>query len=284
MILIMTNRDATNRFDTHRRETRRHYTANLMKGGAMIPETLALLRDWSPETPLAIFTETVIRENRIGKATRARVGDVLRRVFVRRFLQGSAPVAPHLRALAEAGYPEPVLRSLLYYHTALTEDLLYDFVVGPLFELYQSGRGQVGTADVVEFVDELTAAGAIAPPWSENTKRKTARGLLAALRDFGLLEGKAKKRLRSLYLPMPAFLYVAHHLRDQGALGIRLLQHPAWRLFLYGEPDVEKRFLEAHQEGYLGYYAAGGIVRVEWRYPDLGGLVRALAGSAHPAP
>lgn len=263
--------------------TGRRYTANLMKGGALVAETLALIREWTPDSDPAAFATRVVQQNLLGKATRARVRDIVQRVFSRRYLQGGGQAAAHIQALLVAGYGEPVLRALLYYYTALSEDLLYDFVIHRLFPLYQSGRERLDTGDALGYIDDLTATEAIAPPWSEHIRRKTARGLLAALRDFGVLEGKAVKRFRAPCIPMPVFLYVAHHLRDQGVLGVGLVNHSHWRLFLLDMPAVEQRFYEAHQEGHLGYYAAGGIVRVEWRYRSLEELVRALVGRADPA-
>lgn len=261
--------------------TQRHYTSNMMKGGAMIPETLALLQEWHPGVPPEEFTNTVVSQNLLGKATRARVKDILSRVFYRRFAAPGLPSGEHIRTLMAAGFTDGVIRRLLYFHTALADDLLYDFVVQRLYPLYHAGRLQLDTSDAVVFIDELIAAGLISPPWSRNIKVKTARGLLAALRDFGLLEGHAKKRFLPSYLPLPVFLYAAHYLQEQGVAGRRLIEHPHWRLFLVTEGEVEQSFLAAHQEGYLGYYAAGGIVRVEWRYEGVAGVVRALAAGTH---
>ena len=256
--------------------TARHYTSNMMKGGAMIQESLALLREWDPRIPPEDFTQIVIQQNLLGKATRARVRDILTRVFFRRFAAPGVPSGKHLRAMITAGFPDSVITRLLYFHAALADDLLYDFVVQRLYPLYHSGRYQVDTSDAVQFIEELIASRLIAPPWSDNIKTKTGRGLLAALRDFGILEGHAKKRFRPAYLPAPVFLYVAHYLQEQGIVGYALLHHTHWRLFLVTEQEVERNFITAHQDGFLGYYVAGGIVRIEWRYRGVEGIVRAL--------
>jgi len=55
---------------------------------------------------------------------------------------------------------------------------------------------------------------------------KVARGLLAALRDFGILEGRAQKRLASLALPVSACAYLAFCFRNAGAAGRSLVTHP----------------------------------------------------------
>lgn len=262
--------------------TERHYTANMMKGGAMINESLTLLREWEEGLTPEAFSGTVVANNLLGKATRARVRDILTRTFYRRFFAPGIPSGVNVKAFAQAGFPDSVIYRLLYYHTALADDLLYDFVTHHLYSLYSAGRYQLDTVDALEFIEGLISTGRITPPWSENIKVKTGRGLLAALRDFGILEGFAKKRFRPAYLPMPVFLYVAHRLQEQGVAGRGLLEHSDWHLFLLSQTEVEQYFFAAHQEGYLGYYAAGGIVRVEWRYEGVAGIARALTAGANP--
>ena len=259
----------------------RRYTSNAMKGGAMLRETLALLREWKPGTDPGVFASQVIARNTLGKATRARMSDILRRIFFRRFTAPGAPPTAQTQAMILSGFSETVVTRLLYLHAALADDLLYDFATLYLDPLYHEGRWQLDTSDGMRFIDSLIAEGAIAPPWSENIKVKTARGLLAALRDFGLLEGRAVKTFAAAHLPLPVFVYVTYYLRDQGVAGARLVSHPHWKLFFLTPGDVERLFAEAHQEGHVGYYAAGGTVRVEWSYDGLASAVRALTQATH---
>ena len=75
------------------------YTANLMKVGAMLPETLALLAAWDGQSR-EVFTRQVVEGNLVGKATRQRLADLLGRVFWRRFPAAGTPglLAPRLVA------------------------------------------------------------------------------------------------------------------------------------------------------------------------------------------
>lgn len=262
--------------------TGRHYTANLQKGGAMLAETIALLREWRPGMSPEEFVNKVVARNPLGKATRARARDILGRVFFRRFDNQTLP-ATHIQRLLTAELSPVVVNRILYLYAALADDLLYDFATDYLYRLYHDGRWRLGTDDAVAFIESLIAKGDITPPWSENIKLKTGRGLLATLRDFGLLEGQAMKHFTPAFLPIPAFLFMAYHLGDIGIAGARLITHPHWRLYFLTPDQVERLYGEAHQMGHLGYYAAGGTVRVEWRYDGLGGVVEALAETAHRA-
>lgn len=256
----------------------RHYTANMQKGGAMVTECVALLREWEPGTDPKDFAERVIRENVIGKTSRNRVRDLLSRIFFRRY---PPPVADLLHELITAGLPERDLHLLMLYQTALVDDLLYDFVTQHLFKLFIQGRVHLDATDATEFIRGLIQQGQIDPPWSDNIIVKTGRGLLATCRDFGLLEGHNRKQFVFVSLSQPVFLYVAYSLHERGVGTSQIFSHPDWRLFLLEEHQVERYFLIAHQSAGLNYEAAGGIRRIDWTWNDLRTCVRQLAEGAY---
>jgi hypothetical protein len=61
-----------------------------------------------------------------------------------------------------------------------------------------------------------------------------------------------------------AFALLAFHLRQQTQSGYLTLQSPEWGLFLLALGDVERLFIEAHQQGLLSYQAAGSVVRLDF--------------------
>jgi len=257
-----------------------HYTISVSRGGAMFDECRALLREWEPGMDYATFRQVAIERNLLGKATRTRVAEVLQRAFLPRFLSSKVPPAQAARKLILAGAPEEVIRRVIFYHAALADDLLYDFVTLELFPLWQSGRVWVETADGQAFVEELMAQGKLRAEWSPYVRMKVGRGLLTYCREGGILRGTVKKRFAPIHLPFAVFIYVAYHLKSKVASSARIVAHPDWRLFLLDEDGVERLFLDAHQREYLGYHAAGGVRRIDWRYPDLLAAVDALVERA----
>src|SRR5581483_2225601 len=93
--------------------------------------------------------------------------------------------------------------------------------------------------------------------WSEATTARVAQGLLATLRDFGVLQGEVRKRIAPAYLPVEAFAYIAFYLKQHEPSGARLIASPDWALFFLSREGVERFLLEAHQRGLLEYHAAG---------------------------
>lgn len=241
----------------------RHYTCNIMKGGAMVNECLMLLREWQPGEIKEDFINRITGKNLIGKVSRKRVRDIINRIFFRRFFVEGEKTAINIKSILPLGYTDDLLK-ILYYHTALSDDLLYDFVTMYLFKLYFDGLFKLDTSDGVNFINQVISQNSFS--WSDNIKTKTSRGLLAACRDFGILKGTANKQFAPVHISEIAFYYIAYNLKSVVPVAGKIIEHPDWRLFLLTSNQVEQMFLEAHQNETLGYYSAGGITRIDWKY------------------
>ena len=199
----------------------------------------------------------VIRQNLLAKATRARVADTLNRIVIPRFVEG--PIKDSWKLLAPLERLNPatsIVRPIYFWFTALAEPLAYDFCTEYLAAL---------RADGVRFVNVNDASAWIARMgnnWSASVVIKVTRALLAALRDFGILEGKAHKYIAPPRLPVRPFAFIAFCLHRNGVPAREMATHPDWKIFLLAPDDVERSFFEAHQEGLLEYYAAGSVVRL----------------------
>jgi hypothetical protein len=215
-----------------------------------------LVRAWS-DAPTQQQREIGVRRNILNKGTRTRLADVYQRAFLPRFVDGPIPNAWKLvRPLEDVGAPIQVLRPIYYWITAKAEPLLADFCrefIVPRQALVRTG---IGTEEVLDWLFEMGC------PWSQAAATRVARGLLAALRDFGILEGRARKRLAGYTVPAPAFAYLAFCLQLDGASNRSLLAHEDWALHLLTPGDVEHLFLLAHQARLLEYHAAGSTVSI----------------------
>src|SRR5207244_5873880 len=115
-------------------------------------------------------------------------------------------------------------RPVYYWISAKAKPLLGDFCREFIVPRLAIVRAGIGTEEVLRWLNQKGC------PWSQTVATKVARGLLAALRDFGLMEGRARKRLAGHALPVPAFAYLALCLRCQGAASRSLLAHEGWQL------------------------------------------------------
>lgn len=251
-------------------------TSRLQKGGALLEDMRLLASQWTDLAPTDSPFQLASRI--LNKTTRARAADTYRRAFLPRFIQGSPPEAWRLaKALENAAPGIDIARPFYYWLTARGEPLLYQFVTEELLENYKSHRHQVRIDETASWVGE--AAAATGKRWTSTVQLKVARGLLAALRDFGVLEGAAHKRIAHLHLPLESFCLIAFCMVRLLPGESKLVDNPDWRLFLLGETAVERLLLEAHQRGWLHYQAAGRVRRVEFPAEDFGDYVNIVLGT-----
>jgi len=151
---------------------------------------------------------------------------------------------------------------ILYFHAAQADSLLHDVVAEVLLPLHLQGKADVTVEDIRVPLTCWVEEGKTTIRWSAATTLRVAQGLMATLRDFGVLQGRVHKRLAPMYLPVEAFAYIAFHLHQEQPSGERLLSHPEWRLFFFSSQAVERFFVEAQQCHLLEYYAAGSIIRI----------------------
>ncbi len=248
------------------------WTTRIIKAGALLQDSRTFLGLYRPDRSPEQNLEGFLYSNAFGKTSRSRVQDILP-IFRRRFLARPALLPSLVHLVANGAEPE-ILDRVLYYHAARADGLLYDFAVDFLFPRRTSG-GAVILGEVSRFLSEGARAQGL--KWRADTLRRVARGLLATLRDFRILEGAAKKRIAPAHLPLEVLLYVAFALHLDGAAGEQLLAHPHWRLYMMQRNEIEPLFLEAHRRKWLDFQVAGRLARVEFRVKSPEDMARAIA-------
>jgi hypothetical protein len=251
------------------------YSTKIIKAGALLADTKTLLANWDLERSVADNLDRARRENIFGKASRSRVEDILV-IFRQRYL-GSPDVTKALVILARSGFPAESMDRLLYFHSARADPLLHDAATEFLYELQAQGRSDVSIDEMQRALTRWIGEGKTTSRWGTGTTGRVAQGLLATLRDFGVLGGAVNKRLASVYLPVDAFCYVAFCLYCEQPSGERLVGDSEWRLFLLSRPAVEHLFMEAHQRHLLEYHAAGSIIRITFPAPSLSEYAHVIA-------
>lgn len=253
----------------------RDYTARLQKGGAVLDEMRIIVRSWSDSESWEEQSRRIIGENILGKRSRSRAKDVYTRVFSHRFLKGNPLNAWKIvRALEDVNAPLEILTPVYYWITARSDELLYDFIIDDIMPRSRSHDQTIRVEETAAWLrNSLSGQG---QKWADSVIPKMSRALLAALRDFGILEGARKKKIAPVFLPVESFAYLAFSVSKLGKSGTALVGNPDWNLFLMGKPFVERMFIEAHQKGFLRYDAAGNLYRIEFdvdTYKDMADVI-----------
>lgn len=257
------------------------YTSRIIKAGALLPDTRLMLEAWDSHTSIPDNLARFQGANLFGKASRSRVKDVLA-IFRRRYL-GDPQLLEALTILVQGRMAGESLDRVLYFQTARSDRLLHDFVIDVLLPLSNRPNPEISRGDVDQWIADHVATGKTESPWSPVVQERVSQGLLATLRDFGILEGAVRKRVAFAHLSLDAFAFIAIQLALDGSSAERLLHHPDWKLFLLTDQVIERFFLEAHQERLLQYHAAGRVVRIDFPVASLSEYARVLTQRAHVA-
>jgi hypothetical protein len=251
------------------------YSSKIIKAGALLGDTKTLLAHWEPAEPVPANIDRIRRQNLFGKTSRSRVEDVLA-IFRQRYLVDES-VTKALAILVANRLPSAALDRILYFHAALADRLLYDTVTEILTPRQARGLTEVLASDVQQSLRKWVDAGKTSGQWSDPTMLRIAQGLLATLRDFGVLQGAIRKRIAPAYLPIEAFAYIAFYLKRREPSGAKLVEHPDWRLFFLPGEGVERSLFEAHQRRLLEYHVAGSVTRLTFPAETLGEYANVIA-------
>lgn len=249
------------------------FNTNIQKGGAMLEDTRRLIEVWDDSLDPDENLRRIADENLLGKASKKRTEDVLLRILKPRFVAPGEQVISALRLLLA---DPKTFREACFYETARDDQLLAAFAEGPVYSWYSQGRLGVRVEEVTAWLMSLTSAGKL-PALTSTVCTKVARGLLAALRDFGVLRGAVHKEFNPPGMSVRGFAYVAFREREQGASGRALIGSSVWRRWLLDEQSVSELFTKADRLGVLHYAWAGSAVRIDWRVADLSEVVRVAA-------
>ena len=187
------------------------FTSRIQKGGALLADMRQLVCQWAvkpSEVPPDRYVAEVLQ-----KPTRARAEDTYQRAFLPRFIASCPRDAWKLCAEIEKHVPPiEIIRLFYYWLTARAEPILYRYVTEELFQVARVETVEVRVDDLTNWIrNECRNVG---KKWSDIVTIKTARAMLAALRDFGILEGASKKRLAPTHLPVETFCLIAFCLRS----------------------------------------------------------------------
>jgi hypothetical protein len=255
------------------------YSSKIIKAGALISDTKTLLANWQPSETVAENTARLRRENVFGKSSRSRVEDIVA-IFRQRYMDEPS-VTSALARLAQSRLPSAVLDRLLYFHAARSDRLLYDTVVEILQPMHDKGIVTVELAEVHKHLSKWVEQDKTSGHWSSATVTRIAQGLLATLRDFGLLEGAIKKRITPPFLPDQACAYIAFFLNQHQPSGAKLIEQRDWQLFFLKPEVVERLFFEAHQRDLLEYHVAGTVTRLTFPARTLEEYADVIAQRTH---
>ena len=251
-------------------------TSNIMKVGAHIDDTKALVQAWDGGASAEDNVDRIVENNLLGLPSHSRANDVMVRALRPRFIAPDEGIVEALSVLASRA---DAFRDACYYEVSRVDGLVAAFVEEQLNDWWDNGRVAIETSDARDWIDRLAADGRI-PDWSTNIRDRVARGMMAALRDLGRLTGlksSSKKEIARPGISTGGFGYTAYRLHQQGESSRGILGSIVWRRWLLDEDRVDEMMHRLASLGVVFYSVAGSTLRIDWRVESLEEVARATA-------
>ncbi len=251
-------------------------TSNITKGGALLDDARQFVALWEDDLPIDINLGRFSQDNILGLPSLARAADVTQRILRPRFVDPGPQVIPALRVLLSS---PAAFSDACYFEASRADELLAIFAEQAVTGWFDEGRLAVNS----EVADRWLAGAedkGIVPQWSPERRRKIARGLLAALRDFGRLQGATKSPNKEIAAPGISdggFAYVAYRLHQSGDSSRGSLTSPVWRRWLLDSRRIDQHMHRLASHGLIYYARAGSSLRIDWRAESLVEVARAVA-------
>ena len=233
------------------------YRSDGLIRGPLISDTLQALQGWDLEASKRANLDQLRQSNSIGAPTQAWLKKVCGALSARFDPEGKDR---SLLLAARNATGQHHWKPLLLWHLANSDRLLGDGLRWSA-GVYDTGGDLLQTEQALAW---LESTGNQEHPevaaWSEATRKRVAGGLLKAGVDFGLLQGRVKRRFTAYYMADEPLLYVLLQCLASNRTTAAALADVRWLWFRLPEAELEHRLLLLHQAQVISYYRAGSVV------------------------
>ncbi len=109
--------------------------------------------------------------------------------------------------------------------------------------------------------------------------RRVSAYLIGCCADYGMLERglRSSRRILPFRISPTVAAYLAYELHLAGVGDNALLTHEDWQFFGLAREDVLEEIKRLSLKGLLIVQAAGDVIRISWKQPDIEALCDVLA-------
>jgi hypothetical protein len=214
------------------------YLPTLASKAALLEETRLFLVTLGQQADLETTIQTLVNLvlGQRSRETRMTIAEIIRARLAR--WNPPAWVLQDLVSFANAGSLD-ALRAALLLHVPRQDHLLYDFVQAAIVPRWQQGESEITVAHAQTFFDKASEDHPETARWGFETRLRLARGLLATLRDYGLLRGTVNKQITLPVIPLPVVHHLIRLLQAEGVPEAQIANHQDWRLWLWSPAQAQ---------------------------------------------
>lgn len=227
--------------------------------GALLFELYTLFNSLAEIDPEGI-KEAIITENRLHKNSYEMRRKAWLAINYRYLNVAPQWVGTALLEAAAVGNQSAEFVSLAYLYFSMRTRLTFLFVTRYVWDQWQAGVTHLTHRDAMRFIYKLAEEEPQVQAWHEATKKKMVSTLLSSLRDFGVLKGKQIRHIQRPFIPPVTAYHLLCILWAEGKNGLEIIHDPAWRLFLWREPEIIQAMTVLDQQGAIRFEKSGQTV------------------------
>jgi len=182
------------------------------------------------------------------RATRATIVEIVQIRLTR--WHPPAWVFDDLINFAQDGH-QAELQAALLLHTARQDVLLYDIIQQVVVPKWTAGERELIRADIQRFLDDAQSIHPEIVRWSHTTRERLSSHALAAMRDFGLLQGKVAKQIVEPIVPPIVVRHLVRLLQEEGIPPGQIAHHTDWQLWLWDAARAQKALDAFHLQEHI---------------------------------
>ena len=241
-----------------------NYSSRNTSKGALLNEAFLLFKTMRENgSTVAELRESALRGQAFPRASyenRQRIWDSIHH----RYFAPNIPwVSASLSSATVLGVGSPDFVSLAYLYYSLRDSLTFAVVTEVLWKRWLARSLAISGADVLDFLDGESKNHPAVKKWSSSTRTKLASSILAALRDFRVLNGIYSKQIQRPTVSPETVFHLLCILIAEGRQGRAVIEAPDWHLFLWSEDDAAKALADLAQRRWIRFERGGRTVILE---------------------
>lgn len=241
----------------------KRFKAQLQRGGTGLVEMRRLLREFAEHGDLERLKEQAWQENLLGKTSDHLIKDLLA-AFKRRFLQPLDLPPVKLVALAERSTLIDASKEQILFPYFIRSDTLAETCYRELvLPRVNSPSAALSRDEVVNYLKMLGKSHPELTKWSDYLQLRWARGFLALLRHFGLMERHPRTNLRRLWPLLEPFTFFWLWYWERGGTFWEAEINDLWPLLQLNEQTKQEFLEEGQLRGWWAYRRLGKIVEFQ---------------------
>lgn len=147
--------------------------------------------------------------------------------------------------------------SLLQIHYILRDSLTLRLIEDFFWKKWVDNDPAISPAELMGVIQKMGSGHIRIERLTEASLNRLAQMILCSLRDFGLLEGKVKKRIVKPVISPPVVCHLLRILHDEGLAGEAIVTDSSWRMFMLTPEDVSHHLHILSQQGIIRFERTG---------------------------